>query len=209
MIKMLIVDDHPVVLEGSKNLFKNVEDIDVDTTNDIQELYRLIQRVECPYDVFLIDLNIPGQNGIVISESIRRFQPSAFIILYTGDFIENYYSLILEKKIDGLLSKTATKEETLRTIRATVAGNILLPSNFIDYVYEYYIDSKKEKSIMLSAREKQILNFVSKGYTNSAIAAELQLTQRTIERNLSQIFNLLNVSTRTEAVIVAKEKNLI
>jgi len=206
---MLIVDDHPVVLEGSKNLFKNVEDIDVDTTNDIQELYRLIQRVECPYDVFLIDLNIPGQNGIVISESIRRFQPSAFIILYTGDFIENYYSLILEKKIDGLLSKTATKEETLRTIRATVAGNILLPSNFIDYVKDYYHISENEETLKLNEREKRILSFVAMSYSNSVIAKELQVSQRTIERNLSQILNLLNVSSRAEAVIVARERNLI
>lgn len=132
MIKMLIVDDHPVVLEGSKNLFKNVDDIVVDTTSDISKLYQMIQSKDCPYDVYLIDLNIPEQNGIVISGKIREYQPSASIILYTGDSIEDYYFLILEKKIDGLLSKTATKEQTLRTIRATASGEILLPSNFCE-----------------------------------------------------------------------------
>ncbi|RKJ42391.1 DNA-binding response regulator, partial [Butyricicoccus sp. 1XD8-22] len=65
------------------------------------------------------------------------------------------------------------------------------------------------ETLKLNEREKQILQYISKGYTNSAIAIELQVTQRTIERNLSQIFNLLNVASRTEAVLAAKEKNLI
>lgn len=205
MIKLCIIDDHPVVLEGTKNLFKNVEDIEVDTKSDLQS----VVDEEKMYDAYLIDINMPEENGILLSDRIRERQPHAIIILYTGDHIEDYFPLILERKIDGLLSKTATKEQILRTIRATVAGEVLLPSSFIEFVHEYFEGDKNDSSLQLNEREKKILRFVAKGYTNHAIALELQLTQRTIERNLSQIFHLLNVSSRTEAVLVAKEKNLI
>lgn len=209
MINILIVDDHPIVLEGTKNLFNDIEDIVVETNNDIHLINQMLQEKQNPYDVYLIDINMPEQNGVVLSANIRALQPSAYIILYTGDNIEDYFSLVLEKKVHGLLSKTATKEQIIRTIRATVAGELLLPSKFIDYIEEFYNTSNKQETFILNDREKQILEFVSKGYTNSAIAIELEVTQRTVERNLSQIFNLLNVASRTEAVVAAKEKNLI
>src|SRR5690606_17367949 len=98
-------------------------------------------------------------------------------ILYTGDNIEDYYSLILDKSVDGLLSKTSTKRHILDTIRATVSGHLLLPTSFIDYMKGYYDEQNMEQSFRLNDRERQILQLVSKGYTNSAIAIELDITQ--------------------------------
>nr|WP_106780214.1 response regulator transcription factor [Lysinibacillus timonensis] len=209
MIKILIVDDHPNVLEGTKNLFKDISDIIVETCDDAHAVHQLLEDKKDAFDVYLIDINMPEQNGIVLCSKVRTSQPTAFVILYTGDNIENYYSLVLEKMVHGILSKTTTKEQIIRTIRATVDGDILLPSNFIDYVAAYYDKSKIEESLKLNDRERKILEFISKGYSNNAIAFELQVTQRTIERNITQIFHLLNVSSRTEAVLIAKEKNLI
>lgn len=208
MIRLLIVDDHPIVLEGTKNLFNDSEDIEATVNADVYSIHQILQEQHNPFDIYLIDINMPDQNGVALSATIRALQPSAYIILYTGDNIEDYFTLIVEKKVHGLLSKTASKEQILRTIRATVSGEIILPMKFIDYIEESY-SFKTEETFKLNEREKQILQFVTKGYTNSAIAIELQVTQRTVERNLSQIFNLLNVSSRTEAVLVAKEKNLI
>ncbi|BDH62479.1 DNA-binding response regulator [Lysinibacillus sp. PLM2] len=209
MIKILIVDDHPIVLEGTKNLFQDIEDILVDTSDDIYAIHQMLEESQNPYDLYLIDINMPEQNGIVLCSKVRTTQPNAKIILYTGDNIEDYYSLILEKMVHGLLSKTSTKEQMIRAIRATIAGDLVLPANFINYIKDFYNANQIEETLKLNEREKQILHYISKGYTNSAIAIELQVTQRTIERNLSQIFNLLNVASRTEAVLAAKEKNLI
>lgn len=209
MIKLLIVDDHPIVLEGTRNIFKGMEDIVADIDCDVQSVDKKIKGDHNPYDVYLIDINMPEQNGISLSKRIRIYQPDACIILYTGDNIEDYYSLILDKSVDGLLSKTSTKKHILDTIRATVSGHLLLPSGFIDYMKGYCDEAKIEQSFRLNDRERQILGLVSEGYTNSAISIELKVTQRTVERYLSQIYNLFNVASRTEAVLVAKERKLI
>ncbi|MGG0664605.1 response regulator transcription factor [Viridibacillus arvi] len=207
MINILIIDDHPIVLEGSKNLFNNIDDMRADTEKNPANIPEIVQKT--PYDVYLIDINMPGTNGIDVGATICSLQPDAKIILYTGDQIEDYYSLIVEKKIHGLLSKTVTKERILRTIRSTMDGDIILPWSFVDFVQKLDKPQISKQPLLLNEREKKILQFVVQGYTNSAIALEIDLTPRTVERNLSHIYHLLNVTTRTEAALMAKELKLI
>ncbi|MFY3790794.1 response regulator [Ureibacillus sp. MALMAid1270] len=209
MIDILIVDDHIAVLEGTKNLFHDLDDFAVNTSSDIYAIHQMLNENKAKYDAYLVDINMPEQNGIVLCSKIRSKQPSAKVILYTGDNIEDYYSLVLDQMVDGLISKTATKDQVIHTIRETIKDNLVLPANFIDYVKEYYRGDEMEESLKLNDREQQILNLVAMGYSNSTIAEELQLSQRTIERNLSQIFDLLNVTKRSEAVMVAKQRSLI
>ncbi|HWL25425.1 MAG TPA: response regulator transcription factor [Ureibacillus sp.] len=208
MIKIMIVDDHVAVLEGTKKLFQDIEDISVDAINDTYEVHQMLNNNQSFYDVYLIDINMPNQNGIVLCSKVRTYQPAAKVILYTGDNIEDYYSLLLDKMVHGLLSKTASKEQVLSTIRETLKDGLVIPANFIDFVKDYYNDSNDEESLKLNEREQRILELLAMGHSNSMIAGELQVSQRTIERNLSQILNLLNVSSRSEAVMVAKERNL-
>lgn len=95
MINILIIDDHPIVLEGSKNLFNNIDDMRADTEKNPTNIPEIVQKT--PYDVYLIDINMPGTSGIDVGATICSLQPDAKIILYTGDQIEDYYSLIVEK----------------------------------------------------------------------------------------------------------------
>ena len=206
-MKVLIVDDHPIVLEGSKNLFSDIANIDVTTTTEVKETYRYAK--EKAFDVYLIDVNLPEMNGIDLAAVIKAEDPQAIVILYTGDNIEDYYSLILEKKVNGLLSKTASKAHILRVLYASLENQLVVPDNFLDYIHETMTTQHVKKKLQLNEREKKILQYVVKGYTNQAIAIELNLTQRTIERNLSQIYHVLDVGSRTEAVVAAKELQLI
>lgn len=205
----MIVDDHQGVLEGTKNLFQDIDDITAEASDDIYGIHRMLNEKQATYDVYLIDINMPEQNGIVLCSKVRSSQPTAKVILYTGDNIEDYYSLLLDKMVHGLLSKTATKEQVVNTIRETVKDGLVIPFNFIDFVKDHYNDDENEESLKLNDREQQILKYVEMGYSNSVIASELHVSQRTIERNLSQILDLLNVTSRTEAVMVARERNLI
>ena len=206
-MKVLIVDDHPIVLEGSKNLFSDITNIDVTTTTEVKETYRYAK--EQAFDVYLIDVNLPEMNGVDLAAVIKEEHSQAIVILYTGDNIEDYYSLILEKKVNGLLSKTSTKAHILRVLYASLENQLVVPDNFLDYIHETMTMQHGKKKLQLNEREKKILQYVVKGYTNQAIAIELNLTQRTIERNLSQIYHVLGVGSRTEAVVAAKELQLI
>ncbi|GAB0170390.1 response regulator transcription factor [Lysinibacillus sp. CTST325] len=207
MITMLIVDDHPIVLEGTKNLFQENEDIIVDTESDAT---RVIQRIKNkPYDIYLIDINMPLENGINLGRNIKAIQSNASIILYTGDDITDYYPLILERKIEGILAKTASKEQILRTIRAIANGEIVLPQNFLDFLDNKFQLQDAKLDIHLNEKEKKILRLIAEGHTNKAIAIELNIPQRTTERYLTQLFSLLNVDSRTEAVNLAERMNLL
>ncbi|KGA82001.1 MULTISPECIES: response regulator [Lysinibacillus] len=207
MIKLLIVDDHPMILDGSKKLFSEVTDILIDTLNDVEKFSKIIEEKE--YDIFLIDVNLGACSGLMLAELVKEKYPSSIVILYTGDNIKDYYSLIIEKKINNVISKTAIKDQILKTIYAAMNKEMLLPENFIDYVNDRYSGNSIKKILRFNNREKRILELVMEGYTNQAIALELGVKQRTIENNLSQIYMLLNVGTRAEAVIKAKEMNLI
>ncbi|MFJ5767403.1 MULTISPECIES: response regulator [unclassified Lysinibacillus] len=204
---MLIVDDHPIVLEGTKNLFKENEDILVDTESDATSVIPKIK--DKPYDIYLIDINMPLENGIHLARNIKAIQIDASIILYTGDDITDYYPLILEKKIEGILAKTASKEQILRTVRAIANGEIVLPKNFLDFLDNRFKLQDAKLDIHLNEKEKKILRLIAEGHTNKAIAIELNIPQRTTERYLTQLFSLLNVDSRTEAVNLAERMNLL
>lgn len=207
MIKLLIVDDHPLILDGGEKLFSEVPDISVDTLEDIEAFVNVIENKR--YDIFLIDVRLGTKSGIALAELVKIKYPSAIVLLYIDGNVQDYYSLIIEKKINNVIAKTATKEQILKTIYAAINNDILISKDFIDYVNNQLCGKVIKKILRFNSREKRILELIMEGYTNRAIALELNLKQRTIENNLSQIYALLNVRTRTEAVIKAKELDLI
>lgn len=204
MIEILIIDDHPVVLDGTKTLLQDLENVHIETE---QESANVLARMEShPFQLYLIDINMKPLNGIQLAEMIKKQQPEALIILYTGYELSDYYELLVEKKVDGLLSKLATKEQVIQTIQATLRGEILLSADFLDFVQQHSNRSNAKHEVLLSHKEQEILQLVAQGCTNKAIASAIGVTQRTVENYLSKLFVRLHVESRAEAVIVAKEK---
>jgi len=204
MINILIVDDHPVVLDGTKTLLQDLTDVNIDTEQNCEAV---LSRMDAQaFQLFLIDINMKPTNGIQLSEMIKKKQPEAIILLYTGYELSDYYELLVEKKIDGLLSKLATKEQVIQTILAALRGEILLSADFLDFVQQRTNMPNRQQEVLLSDKEQEILQLVAQGCTNKAIASAIGVTQRTVENYLSKLFVKLNVESRAEAVIVAKEK---
>ncbi|KMY32353.1 regulator [Lysinibacillus xylanilyticus] len=204
MIDILIVDDHPVVLDGTKTLLQDLPNVQIDTEQDSAAV---LSRMDAQaFRLFLIDINMKPINGIQLSEMIKKKQPEALILLYTGYELSDYYELLIEKKVDGLLSKLATKQQVIQTIEAALRGDILLAADFLDFVQQRTNLQNVQQEILLSAKEQEILQLVAQGCTNKAIASAIGVTQRTVENYLSKLFVKLNVESRAEAVIVAKEK---
>ncbi|KOP69737.1 regulator [Lysinibacillus sp. FJAT-14745] len=204
MIDILIVDDHPVVLDGTKTLLQDLINVRIDTEQDSAAV---LSRMDAQaFQLFLIDINMKPLNGIQLSEMIKKKQPEALILLYTGYELSDYYELLIEKKVDGLLSKLATKEQVIQTIQAALRGEILLAADFLDFVHQRTNLPNVQQDVLLSEKEQEILQLVAQGCTNKAIASAIGVTQRTVENYLSKLFVKLNVESRAEAVIVAKEK---
>ncbi|KGR80686.1 MULTISPECIES: response regulator transcription factor [Lysinibacillus] len=204
MMNILIIDDHPVVLDGTKTLLQDLANVHIETEQDSAAV---LSRMDTDtFQLFLIDINMKPINGIQLSEMIKKKQPDALIILYTGYELSDYYELLIEKKIDGLLSKLATKEQVIQTIQAAIRGEILLAADFLDFVQQRTNLPNVQQEVLLSDKEQEILQLVAQGCTNKAIASAIGVTQRTVENYLSKLFVKLNVESRAEAVIVAKEK---
>lgn len=205
LISVLIVDDHPIVLKGTKMLFNELDDFYIETETNAEQVLSRIQKEE--FHVYLIDINMAKKNGIELAKGVKAIQEQAIVILYTGDDIHSYYSLLIEKKVDGILSKTAPIEQVIYTIRSIVVGSMVIPIDFIDYI------NKKMKnrydSIKLTNKEIQLIKMLIDGDTNKEIAARFNVTQRTVERYIAQLFSLLGVSSRIEVIDVVKEKQLI
>lgn len=204
MMNILIIDDHPVVLDGTKTLLQDLVNVQIETEQDSAAV--LLRMDTEAFQLFLIDINMKPINGIQLAEMIKKKQPEALIILYTGYELADYYELLIEKKIDGLLSKLATKEQVIQTIQAALRGEILLAADFLDFVQQRSNLPNTHQEVLLSDKEQEILQLVAQGCTNKAIASAIGVTQRTVENYLSKLFVKLNVESRAEAVIVAKEK---
>ena len=202
MMNILIIDDHPVVLDGTKTLLQDLVNVQIETEQDSAAV--LLRMDTEAFQLFLIDINMKPINGIQLAEMIKKKQPEALIILYTGYELSDYYELLIEKKIDGLLSKLATKEQVIQTIQAALRGEILLAADFLDFVQQRSNLPNTQQEVLLSDKEQEILQLVAQGCTNKAIASAIGVTQRTVENYLSKLFVKLNVESRAEAVIVAK-----
>lgn len=205
LISVLIVDDHPIVLEGSKMLFQGLDDILIETEQNATKVLTKIQNTH--FDVFLIDVNMSIQGGLSLAADIKAVQEKALIILYTGDDIQSYYPFIVERKVDGILSKTAPREKVIQTIRSLVQGDLVLSIDFIEFLKNKM--QHKHDNLQLTNKEKQLMSMLIEGYTNKKMAEKLCVTQRTIERYLTQLFTLLDVSSRIQAIEFVKEKNLL
>ncbi|WP_339264281.1 response regulator transcription factor [Solibacillus sp. FSL W7-1472] len=205
MISILIIDDHPIVLKGTKTLFDDIPNMNVEIENHPKNVLSTI--VNKQYDVYVIDINMTEKNGLQLASEIKMYQTNSKVILYTGEDIHPYYPLILEKKIDGLVSKTAPYERIVQTIRSVIRDEYLLPSDFIEYVNQKI--KIKSSKLQLNFKEKQLVTLLLANYTNKMIAEEFNVTQRTAERYLTQLFIILDVSSRQEAIRVVQEKGLL
>ncbi|MGM9950701.1 MAG: response regulator [Lysinibacillus sp.] len=206
-MKLLIVDDHPVVLNGTKALLEQYEQWSIDAESN--PLFAVERIRKGTYDCCLLDVNMQPLNGIQLAEEIRHASPDTCIILYTGYDLADYFGLILARKVDGLLSKTATKEQVAHTISAALRGDVLLPGAFLDFVSSKLTKTQDASEAKLNDKELRILHLVAQGATNKAIAAELGVSQRTVENYLTKIFTALQVESRAEAVNKAKDDGLL
>lgn len=213
MIEVLIVDDHPSVSEGTKALIDQEKDMNATVITNSLDVMDHLQHAN--YHVYLIDLYMPNLNGLELLKLIREKEADSIILIYTGFDIDQHYNLFLEANVSGFLSKTATSEQIITAIRCALREEVVLPLSLLRQLRRIEVPTciPNEEvplvSVRLTEKEQAILREIEKGYTNKIIARNLIMSQRTVEHNLTKIFSKLNVESRMEAVIKAKEYQLL
>ena len=201
-IRVLCVDDHPLLLEGvARKIERQPDMVVVDTAGTGQEAVMAYRRHRP--DVVLMDLQMPGLSGLQAIAAIRRDDPQAKIIVLTilgGD--EDIYRAINAGAASYLL-KSSLSQDLIATIRRVLAGERPMPPEVAERL------AQREVQSGLSPREIEILELIAKGLRNKEIAAELGIGQETVQTHIKRLFVKLRVSDRTAAVTVALSRGIV
>lgn len=202
MIRVLVVDDHAVVRSGLEMLLASAEDIDVaGTAGDGAEAVDVAAR-ERP-DVILMDLSMPGVDGIEATRRIVAADPDAHVVVLTSFSDTRRILDALDAGAIGYLLKHAGPDEVLGAIRAAAAGGSPLDPKAARALLEAQRGRRPAET--LSPREREVLRLVARGLANKQIARRLQITERTVKAHLTNIFSAIGVTDRTQAALWAHE----
>jgi DNA-binding NarL/FixJ family response regulator len=209
-IKILIVDDHPVVREGIGAMLKREPDFKIvgEATNGLEAVGKAS---ELAPDVILMDLRMPEMDGVEAITRIKQDMPDTKFIILTTFSDDEYIFKGIAAGARAYLLKDAPREELFKAIRAVSRGESLIQpvvaSKVLDKLAE--LSKKSPSAETLSEREIEVLKLMAKGVSNSNIADELSITQSTVKTHITSIFQKLNVTTRTEAVTTALKRRII
>jgi DNA-binding NarL/FixJ family response regulator len=201
-IRILIVDDHPIMRLGINALIASSSEIVcVGQAGSGEEAVAL--HSACKPDVTLMDLRLPGISGVETIRAIRQKSSSArFIVLTTYEGDEDIHQA-MEAGASGYLVKGLPQEMLVNAVRKVHAGGRYLPPPMSQALAERTPDTS------LSARERQVLELIAKGKSNKEIASELGITPATVKCHVSVILTRLDASDRTQAVVTALQRGLV
>ena len=209
-IRILIADDHPVFRFGMSALIEAQADMVV--VGEAESGAEAIQMAKAlQLDVVLMDINMADVNGIDATRQIAKTMPEIAVLIITM-FDDDTVFTAMQAGARGYLLKGAKGDETLRAIRAVANGEVIFSPGVAEQMMAYFARSMNATPDApfpeLTTRENEILELIAQGLTNSAIAERLVLSPKTIRNHVSNIFSKLQVATRSEAIIKARDAGL-
>ena len=202
VIRVLCVDDHPLVRKGIASILANEADMElVAEAGNGREAVEMFH--ELRPDLVLMDLRMPQMDGIEATRTIRAEDPEARIIALTSyDGDQDIYRA-LEAGVRGYILKEMVHTEVVRAIRTVVAGKRLMPPEVAERLSEYF------PQVALTPREVEVLSCVARGLANKEIAHKLGTANGTIKMHVQNILEKLGASDRTHAVTLAIERGIL
>jgi DNA-binding NarL/FixJ family response regulator len=202
VIRVLVAEDHGLVRAGLEQLIENMDDVElVGTAADGAAAAALA--AERQPDVVLMDLSMPGMDGIAATREIAKRAPGVRVVILTS-FVDRPRILqALDAGAVGYLLKDAEPEELHRGIRAAARGD----SPLAPQAASALIAARREPEVRLSEREREVLARLVRGEPNKIIARALGISEKTVKNHLTRIFEAIGVTDRTQAALWA-QKNL-
>ena len=200
-IRVVLADDHALVREGTAELLERAGGIRVvGQAADGLEAVRLVQALQP--NVLLLDLALPGLDGLEVARRTRATSPSTAVVALTAHDEQAYVLAMLEAGATGYLSKVSRGHEVVQAVRAAAAGETVFSPTIASSVKQRALGVGGRVSA-LTPRELDVLRAAARGLGNKQIGAELGLSARTVQTHLTNIFGKLGVSSRTEAILLA------
>lgn len=209
-IRVLLCDDHTILRDGMRNLFQAEPDLEV--VGEACDGYQAIEltRTLTP-DVVLMDINMPGMNGVEAVEYIRKQQPQQRILMLTMFNQDEYLFRALRAGASGYLLKDSPIAEVIEAIRTVMNGGSALSPDLAHKLVSVYQEPREEATPTdpLSKREIEVLGALVRGLSNKEIATELFITETTVKLHISNIYRKLGVKSRSQAILLAVREKLV
>jgi len=205
VIRILVVDDHPVVREGLVAVLQDRPDFEVaGSAGSAEEAVALAARLRP--DVILLDLEMPGQDGVEALPALRAAHPEARVLVFTAYGTEERVLSALRAGAGGYLLKGAPAEEIARAVRALHAGGTYLEPKVAAVLVRQACGPARPA---LTPREQEVLRCVADGLSNKQVARRLGISERTVKFHVASILTRLGAETRAQAVKLALEQGLL
>lgn len=213
-IKVLLVDDHTVVLKGLAFFLSTQEDLElVGEANNGKEA--LVKVGETTPDVILMDLYMPEMDGVEATAYIKKEYPNVKVIVLTSFSDQAHVLPALRAGASGYILKDVEPDQLVEAIRSAYKGNIQLHPDIANALLSQTLpveEKEEEPSIqvdVLTARENEVLQLLAKGMSNKEIASVLVITEKTVKAHVSSILSKLNLSDRTQAALHAVKNGIV
>jgi len=209
MIRIVIADDHPLLREGLRRILEFEDGIEVVAeVGDGQGAINVARKMA--FDILLMDLNMPGVNGLEASRVIRREWPDIGILVLTVDDSDEKIFQVLQIGVAGYLLKDVDSKTLIQSIHKVYNGEpILSPVVTGKLLGQLMHPSPVKNTCGLSEREMEILHYVVQGSSNRKIGTALYISEKTVKNHLSSIYRKLSVEDRTQAALKAVKLELI
>ncbi|HEY94039.1 MAG TPA: response regulator transcription factor [Dehalococcoidia bacterium] len=212
-IRILIADDHAVVREGTRQFLEREDDLEVvGEAADGEEAVRLVGSLSP--DVAIMDISMPNIDGIEATRRIKAKYPKVAVLILSAYDDDQFVFSLLEAGAAGYLLKSVRGNELVNAIREVSAGESVLHPTIARKVLNRFTNitretQKQKTQDILTEREIEVLQLATQGSSNQEIADSLYLSLRTVQSHLNHIFNKLQVSSRTEAVVRALKEGWV
>ncbi len=211
-IRIAIADDHPIFRDGLRKLLALEEDFEVVAeARDGKEVLDILQKDEP--DVLLLDLKMPGLDGLATLQRLQAQKTKTRVIVLTASDDESEYVQAMKFGTSGIVLKQTATELLIKSIRKVHAGEIWLDSRTTAAVMKQFASpadaaAKDRERSPLSQREREIVVLVAQGFKNKEIAERMFISEQTVKNHLHNIFDKLGVSDRLELALYAIHKNI-
>jgi DNA-binding NarL/FixJ family response regulator len=202
-IRVLLADDHSIVRAGIRRFLEQPGDIIIVAEAEDGGTAKALIAQHKP-DVAVLDIQMPKASGIEVTRWVRANVPGVGVLILTAYDDTPYVMGVLQAGANGYVLKTASPEELIQAVYDVHAGKSALDASIAHKVMTQMFDQHKASTFQpLTDREMEVLQLTAKGYTNKAIAVQLDISDRTVQGHLAHIFDKLQADSRTEAVMRA------
>lgn len=214
-IRLLLVDDHQIVRAGLRMLFQAEPDMEIaGEASSGEEALALVPTVQP--DVVIMDVAMPGMNGIEATRRIRAVSPHTAVLALTMHEDEQYFFAMLDAGAAGYIPKRAAPDDLVSAIRVVSQGNVFLYASLARFLIKDAVERASHEPggephpvESLTAREREVLTWIAEGRTNREIAETLIISPKTVDRHRENIMAKLNLHNRAELVKYAIAKGLL